>query len=556
MLFALLACPSPSSTPEPQDDSRLVSESEPLESEPPEADWPEGFQLWIYLRHNLLVDENLDEALSIVDRAAAAGYTGVVVADFKVHLLHTGALDETYDEHLAALLARIEEHGMVAIPAVLPFGYSEGILRSDANLAEGQAVVAQPFVVGSAGVLEVDSEVSLPGGDFSSGLAGWTWWDDGVSADDGAARVEEGSDNARLVQTLDVEPHRQLHVSFRLKTQDFSADWFNVMLYDTDAGRSLNSTTWEMSSTQDWTRYDITVNTAEAQTVSLYLGVWGNHSGTAWFDDVSVTETAPVNLIRRDGAPIDARSDGRELIEGVDLDDLVDTRLRDDGTFDEWHEPVVITVPEGSSLSVGDRVELDYYAVAPVYGYQVGACLTEPAVHTWVADNLAAVAERFPEAPAVFSMHDEMRHMNTCGACAGTGQSAGELLADHMVSIQAAVETARPGSRLLVWSDMFDPNHNAHDDYYLVDGDISGSWEGLEQDVLLVNWLHSPESLAHFDGLGHDQVIAGFYDSGDGAASAASEKEEAAGIELAGMMYTTWTGDWSQLEAYAEEALK
>jgi len=47
--------------------------------------------------------------------------------------------------------------------------------------------------------------------------------------------------------------------------------------------------------------------------------------------------------------------------------------------------------------------------------------------------------------------------------------------------------------------------------------------------------------------------VAGYYDSGDGASSAASEWAGAGGTEgLVGAMYTTWYDDYDQLEAWAE----
>jgi hypothetical protein len=103
---------------------------------------------------------------------------------------------------------------------------------------------------------------------------------------------------------------------------------------------------------------------------------------------------------------------------------------------------------------------------------------------------------------------------------------------------------------------MFDPNHNAHDVYYLVFGDLSGSWNGLTSDVRIMNWnLGNAASLKFFSDAGHEQIIAGYYDSGDGATSATTELAAAQGISgVKGMMYTTWKNDFSQLEAYATGA--
>ena len=47
-------------------------------------------------------------------------------------------------------------------------------------------------------------------------------------------------------------------------------------------------------------------------------------------------------------------------------------------------------------------------------------------------------------------------------------------------------------------------------------------------------------------------IVAGYFDSGNGARSGTGEAGQAAGIAgVQGFMYTTWYGDYSQLEAYA-----
>ncbi len=54
---------------------------------------------------------------------------------------------------------------------------------------------------------------------------------------------------------------------------------------------------------------------------------------------------------------------------------------------------------------------------------------------------------------------------------------------------------------------------------------------------------------------GHPQIVAGYYDSGDGSSSAASEAATMTPlVGFSGQMYTTWRGDYSQLEAYAQGA--
>jgi hypothetical protein len=94
-----------------------------------------------------------------------------------------------------------------------------------------------------------------------------------------------------------------------------------------------------------------------------------------------------------------------------------------------------------------------------------------------------------------------------------------------------------------------------------VEGDVSGSWLGLQPGFVIMNWNlgNLPSSLGWFAGLPNgggphafQQIIAGYYDSGDGAGSATSELQSASGIPgLIGLMYTTWVTDYSQLAPFA-----
>jgi hypothetical protein len=90
---------------------------------------------WVYLMTNLQVNENLPKAESLVRRAAKAGYNGIVLADFKLNVLDR--VTDNYFKNTRQFKAAADELQIEVIPAVAPFGYSEGILTHDPNLAEG-----------------------------------------------------------------------------------------------------------------------------------------------------------------------------------------------------------------------------------------------------------------------------------------------------------------------------------------------------------------------------------------------------------------------------------
>ena len=100
---------------------------------------------------------------------------------------------------------------------------------------------------------------------------------------------------------------------------------------------------------------------------------------------------------------------------------------------------------------------------------------------------------------------------------------------------------------------MFDPTHNAHADYYLVRGDLAGSWEGLPSDVGIAAWNFDrrDESLAFFAKRGHPLLIAGYYDAPveqvDRWLDAARKVK---GVRA--VMYTTWAARYDDLEPFAE----
>jgi hypothetical protein len=113
-----------------------------------------------------------------------------------------------------------------------------------------------------------------------------------------------------------------------------------------------------------------------------------------------------------------------------------------------------------------------------------------------------------------------------------------------------------PGKPIYAWSDMFDPHHNAADKgkYYLVRGEAPfvGSWEGLDKDVIIMNWNNNQEkTLEWFAARGNKQILCGYYD--------APSERMAEWLRMAvkyknvsGVMYTTWANDFHELGKYAK----
>jgi len=230
--------------------------------------------------------------------------------------------------------------------------------------------------------------------------------------------------------------------------------------------------------------------------------------------------------------------------------------------FNLWHMTPTVTLPAGTSLTNAEAVSIDYYGVHPVQAgtyYQTGACLTEAEVQDYVQTNIANVSALLPPETGYFLGYDEMRHMGSCSLCVAQKPTAGQLLAWHIGYLVQTIHSANPNtnaSRIYIWSDMFDPNHNAVTNYYLVPTTIANSWLGVPCGTTIMNWLKTTPSLQWFSGLNFPQIIAGYYDSGDGTTSANAELANAKGIPgIQGFMYSTFESDYSQLQEYAAAVL-
>ncbi len=485
---------------------------------------------WVYCAQNLWVDKNIDHLEEILRRAAKAGYTHVLLTDSKFAKL--GDMDAHYFRNVERVKKLAAELRLEIVPALFPIGYSNDLLWHDPNLIEALPVREALCVVrNGAARLQPDPPEVLKGGDFSD-LKQWDWKDPNMVADNGAVRVTDPKGaNARIEQKVALHPFRQYHLSVRVKTLDFRGTPEVKLL----AGNlALNYNSLGVKGTQDWTVHHVVFNSLDHAEANLYLGSWGASTGSLWWDDARLEEVGLLNVVRRDGAPlIVKREAGPPLEEGKAFEPVRDPRMGVKpwkGAYDVYHEPPLIN----TSLPDGTRLRVSYYHAVTVQEDQAMICPSEPRT--------------------LDLLRDQARRMHAAwGASQRRQLRAGAMLADNVRSCIQILREVNPGGNIYVWSDMFDPHHNAHKDYYLVRGDLAGSWEGLARDVIIVPWyfeMRGP-SLKFFAERGHRQLIAGYYDAQPGQLrdwlSAARPFQG-----VIGYMYTTWQNKYEDLERFAE----
>ncbi|HWI58983.1 MAG TPA: hypothetical protein VNZ22_17290, partial [Bacillota bacterium] len=504
-------------------------------------------QRWLYYSSNLWVDSNITTLAGVLRRAAAAGYTHVLLSDSKFSRL--GDMDAHYFSNVASVKNLAASLGLEIVPAVFPVGYSNDILFNDPNLIEAMPATNALLVVSNGlAIAQMDPTVSFPGGDFSN-LSLWSWKDTTVVADNGTARVTDPQgQNARIVQTLQVTPFRQYHISVRIKTQSFLGTPEIKVLVSSGA---LNYNPLGVLQTQDWQTHHVVFNSLTNRQVTVYFGCWDGTTGSLWWDDARIEEVAFLNLVRRPGAPlVIQRENGTNLVEGADYPVFKDPLMGVkpwNGCYDVYHTPPVLAV----NLPDGTRLRASWHHAVTVYDGQAMICPSEPATLNWLQDQARRLHAAWG-AKGYMMSHDEIRVMNWCAACQQRHLDAGAMLATNVQSCIQILRTVNPGGDIYVWSDMFDPYHNAHNNYYLVRGNLAGSWLGLDPQVIILPWDLSTRtnSLQFFAGRGHRQVLAGYYDSTPSQITQwLNAAQPLPGI--LGVMYTTWQSSYGNLEAFS-----
>lgn len=537
-------------------------------------------QLW-YWHHSLLNNpQAVESSKKLIDRAYEDGYTGVAFWDVSFEYLGTPLWAAYYAQYVQEAMSYAVSKGMKVMAPVAPFGYSNDLLEYHPEWAEAQRVVGTEFQVNSnATRLElINSFPGLLNPGFESGRVDWfDIGDPGVGLDTSVAHTGRASAvihnapaDGRIRQLMHVKPWRQYHLRFFYKSRAYRG-YAQFGIFD-PSNFSMVRVTDEIRAgvSQDWTEADYAFNSQDSTELWLYLGVYGGNSGWLWLDDIEVEETALVYVTRgRAGTPLevyDPNNPSMVYTEGRDYNAISDPRMgvRPFLYTDSYHTPPAVTLPAGTRLRPGQTVAIKFYAAFPVPGQgDVNMCVSSTLVADYLNRNAQAIAAVMPQGGGLLLGYDEIRQFNSCAVCRAKHMNAAQLLDWHVGQSIERYQSVMPQSPLYVWSDMFDPYHNAHNNYYYVEGDLTGSWSGLPANVILMNWnlgnLH--HSLGWFSGnnadqpVAHQQIIAGYYDSGNGAAAARAELATANGIPgVLGLMYTSWNSDYSQLKHFADAA--
>jgi hypothetical protein len=525
--------------------------------------YPDRF-VWVF-GWNLNRDSDTEEIAKVLETAGQHNLNCAMVS-FGLDTLCKKTPD--YFRRLDAVKQACERSRLELIPAIFSIGYGGAALAHDRHLAEGLPVMDAAFAVqGNEARLVPDDSARLANGGFEeftgNKFRSYNFHDqpgeisfaDTQVKHSGKAslRLENFTANqhghARVMQEVNVRPQRCYRLSLWVKTEALQpARDFHVQVLVKD--RSLAPRDFNLPATTDWRKVTMLFNSLTNESVRIYAGMWGGKSGKVWLDDWTVEEAGPLNVLRRPGTPVTVKSaDGAvTFTEGKDYAPLADPNLN----FYQVDRPAPpLKLLPGGGIQDGQRLRVSWYHPMVVNDSQVTVCMAEPAINEFFDHEAKLLAEKVHPRRVMLNM-DEVRMGGTCRAC--QGKDMGKLLGECVTKQVQALRRHIPGVEVYIWSDMLDPNHNAHGDYYLVDGDFTGSWNHVPKDLIMAVWGGAPreKSLRFIADQGFRSVVACYYDAND-------LNEVKAWLDLAGktrnvrgFMYTPWQKKYDLLPAFGD----
>jgi hypothetical protein len=520
--------------------------------------------VWIF-GWGLEKDGDVAEISKVLETAGKHHLNGAV---FSLDLDTLSKKSPDFFRRLQAVQRSCDENGLELIPSVFSVGYGGGVLAHDPNLAEGLSVEDAPFLVqGVEARLAPTNPVQFRNGGFEdfdgNTFKGYDFHDQPgeVSFADtnvrhsgqASLRLENFTANphghGRVMQTVQVQPHRCYRVSLWVKTEGLQpADAFRVEVLAGE--RDLAPRDFHVPPTTDWRKLTMLFNSLNYNKVTVHAGLWGGQAGKVWLDDWSVEEAGPINVLRRPGTPVTVRSEDGAMVytEGQDYAPLQDPNLK------PWHDDgqaLPLKLLPGGRIRDGAHLRVSWYHSMVINDSQVTVCMAEPALYQ-IFDQEAKLLVETLHPRGVFLNMDEIRMGGTCQAC--RGRNMGELLGECITKEASILRDYAPSVEVYIWSDMLDPNHNAHGNYYLVDGDFTGSWDHVPKNLIMAVWGGAPReaSLSFFAGRGSRTLVACYYDAEDLKEVEGWLKFAAPTRKLRGFMYTSWQKKYSLLPAFGD----
>jgi hypothetical protein len=531
---------------------------------------------WVRVASRLASDADVQKVHDIATTAAKHGLNGMV---FSAGLDQLDLKSEDYVRRLKEVRKFCAELGLDIIPSIMSAGYGGAVLAHDKNLAAGLPVRDALYVVsrGQAkleadpplrwvnGSFEVQANGQLQGFHAPSRLGEAVFQDLEVFKEGKASvRFENFGKHRReaytVSQILKVQPYRCYRISAWVKAANlgasdpFGSGNFRVEVLGGEEKRRLQFENPKMTAGGEWQPVAVGFNSWNYDSVEIVPSVRGDAGGKFWLDGLKVEEVGLVNVLRRPGTPLAVRGDktGTVYEEGRDYQSVSDPNLN----FRFDHDGPAVQLTPQSRIQDGEGLRVSFYHGTKIYNDQTPVCMSEPKLYDIWWTQARLIHEHLAPRKYLLNM-DELRTGGSCEACKRRGLTMAEILGDCVNKQFTLIREASPAAEVFVWSDMFDPNHNANPSrkhYYLAEGTYVDAWKYLPKEMGIVCWYYEKrvESLRHFSALGFRTVAGAYYD-GDTLDNPKGWLEALKATPGAsGILYTTWLDKYELLPGFGD----
>ncbi|MCX7705657.1 MAG: hypothetical protein N2115_05295 [bacterium] len=527
------------------------------------VEWKDRF-VWIF-GFNIQDKQDVDKVSSLIELASKNNYNGIVLS---------GGLDslckqsEKFFEGLEKIKKSCEEFHMELVPAVFSVGYGS-VLSHNRNLAEGLPVKDSLFLVKGNQAFHVpEKKIEIYNGGFEqyqgNRATGYRFHDEPGKVSFIDTEIKHSGNaslrfenfglfpygNGRVMQEIEVVPYRCYKVTIWVRTENLKPSG-NFRILVLGGNRDIAPRSFNLPSTTEWKKLTMLFNSMNFSQVKLYVGIWAGTAGRFWVDDWKIEEVALYNVLRRPGTPVIVKSEDGSIVyeEGKDYEKIIDPYFNPYRQDFDYPQPSVKILP-GSRIKQDEYLRVSWYHPMLIYDSQVTVCMAEPSLYEIFDHEAKLLWEKLRYKKVILNM-DEIRMGGTCKAC--EGKNMAELLGDCVKKQFEMLKKYNPNAEIYIWSDMFDPNHNAKPDYYLVRGDFTGSWSYIPKELIIGVWGGKPreKSLKFFSENGFRILIANYYDA-DNLDDVKEWFNLAQNIKgISGFMYTTWQRKYDLLNEYS-----
>jgi len=532
--------------------------------------WCEGGEYpyrFFYVSSKLDNDGDVEKICSVVKSAAGAGFNGMVFSSPSLEKLNVEFSD--YAKRLKEVAKVCNENNIEIVPMVFSLNSDDCTVFTDKNLAEGLPVKDAPFIVSNGtAVLVPDQSVHFTNGNFEDYVGNQIKLDqlqdiavqvvfaDKVVYKEGktSLRFEKQEQNAGtkgyIAQEVRVKPYRSYKITFWVKTEGLKpATSFLPQVHGKES-RILMELNPILQSDSDWQKMTFGFNSCDNSTVKIYLGLSNWVSGKLWVDDLVIEEVAPLNVLSRPGTPVVVRNNktGTTYEKSYDYAPIVDNKMN----FRFDHEEPLVKILHNSGIKEDDRLRVSFYQGIALHESQVTYCMSEPRMYEIWRSQARAIHEAF--APQKYFLNvTQVRAGGSCETCKERGISVAQILGDCITRQLNIVRELNPNAEVFIWSDMLDGSHNARDNYYLVDGDLTGSWNYIPKDLVIVCWHYKlrNESMHHFSNLGFKTLVCINADKGADEIRYWQQAMKNT-PESGGAIYTSFENDYTKLASFGK----